>query len=123
MESNRDLIKKYPWLKIEDNTGEINCTLLDLLPYGWRGLILDMCAEIKDALPKALFDKYQVVEAKEKWYTLRWYDCIDGFGNMPDKITDIVCRYEDKSREVCMICGNFKNKNEQLCSMCSERYL
>lgn len=121
MESNRDLVKKYPWLKINDNSN-IDHTLLDLLPYGWHNLILDMCVEIKQALPSELFDRYQVAEAKEKWCALRWYDYIEDFGTMPDAITDIVCRYEDKSREVCMICGNHKNRDEQLCTICSEKY-
>ena len=72
---NRELIAEYPWLDI----GDKQFTLLDTLPMGWYGLILDMCKEIKQALPKELVNKYQVIEAKEKWYELRWYDGLDDF--------------------------------------------
>ena len=111
---NRELIEEYPWLDI----GYEQFTLLDALPMGWSGLILDMCKEIKQALPKELVDKYQVVEAKEKWYELRWYDRLDDLSPMPSAITDIVCKYEMQSREVCMMCGASKPKDEMVCDRC-----
>ena len=115
---NRELIEEYPWLDI----GYEQFTLLDALPMGWSGLILDMCKEIKQALPKELVDKYQVVEAKEKWYELRWYDGLDDLSPMPSAITDIVCKYEMQSREVCMMCGRPKPKDEMVCDRCMEPY-
>ena len=115
---NRELIAEYPWLDI----GDKQLTLLDMLPMGWSGLILDMCKEIKQALPKELVNKYQVVEAKEKWYELRWYDGLDDFSPMPPAITDIVCKYEMRSKEVCMMCGRLKPKDQLLCGRCMERY-
>ena len=111
---NRELIEEYPWLDI----GNEQFTLLDALPMGWSGLILDMCKEIKQALPKELVNKYQVVEAKEKWYELRWYDGLDDLSPMPSTITDIVCKYEVQSREVCMMCGRPKPKDEMVCDRC-----
>ena len=45
---NRELVAEYPWLDI----GNERFTLLDLLPTGWRDLILDMCKEIKRELVK-----------------------------------------------------------------------
>ena len=111
---NRELIEEYPWL----NIGYEQLTLLDTLPMGWYDLILDMCKEIKQALPKELVDKYQVVEAKEKWYELRWYDGLDDLSPMPSIITDIVCKYEMQSREVCMMCGAPKPKDQMLCDIC-----
>ena len=116
---NRELVAEYPWLDI----GNERFTLLDLLPTGWRDLILDMCKEIKRELVKYdLVSKYEVVEAKEKWYGLSWYDGLDDLSPMPSTITDIVCKYEMKSREVCMMCGAPKPKDQLLCDRCMERY-
>lgn len=114
---NRELIEEYPWLDI----GDKQLTLLDTLPIGWSGLILDMCKEIKQALPKELVNKYQVVEAKEKWYGLSWYDGLDDLSPMPFTITDIVCKYEVQSREVCTMCGASKPKDQMLCDRCMEK--
>lgn len=116
---NRELIAEYPWLDI----GNEPLTLLNMLPIGWYDLILDMCKEIKKELVKYdLVSKYQVVEAKEKWYGLSWYDGFDDLSPMPPAITDIVCKYEMQSREVCMMCGRSKPKDQLLCDRCMERY-
>ena len=115
---NRELIAEYPWLDI----GDKQLTLLDALPMGWSDLILDMCKEIKQALPEELVNKYQVVEAKEKWYGLSWYDGLDDLSPMPSTITDIVCKYEVQSREICMMCGAPKPKDQMLCDRCMEQY-
>ena len=116
---NRELVAEYPWL----NIGYEQLTLLDLLPTGWHDLILDMCKEIKKELVKYdLVSKYEVVEAKEKWYGLSWYDGLDDFSPIPPTITDIVCKYEMQSKEVCMMCGAPKPKDQMLCDMCMERY-
>lgn len=116
---NRELVAEYPWL----DTGYERFTLLDLLPTGWRDLILDMCGEIKRELIKYdLVSKYEVIEAKEKWCMLSWYDGLDDLSPMPPAITDIVCKYEMQSREICMACGRPKPKEEMLCDRCMERY-
>lgn len=116
---NRELVAEYPWLDI----GNEQLTLLDTLPTGWHDLILDMCKEIKKELVKYdLVSKYEVVEAKEKWYGLSWYDGLDDLSPMPPAITDIVCKYESQSREVCMMCGASKPKDQLLCDRCMERY-
>ena len=116
---NRELVEEYPWLDI----GNEQLTLLDLLPMGWHGLILNMCKEIKEELVKHdLVSKYEVIEAKEKWYGLSWYDGLDDLSPMPPAITDIVCKYEMQSREVCMMCGASKPKDQMLCDRCMERY-
>ena len=116
---NRELIAEYPWLDI----GDKQLTLLDTLPVGWNDLILDMCKEIKGELVKYdLVSKYQVVEAKEKWYELRWYDGLCDLSPMPSAITDIVCKYEMRSKEVCMMCGASKPKDQMLCDICMGQY-
>ena len=112
---NRELVAEYPWL----NIGYEQFTLLDTLPMGWHDLILDMCKEIKRELVKYdLVSKYEVIEAKEKWCMLSWYDGLDDLSPMPPAITDIVCKYEMQSREVCMMCGASKPKDQMLCDMC-----
>ena len=116
---NRELIAEYPWLDI----GDKQLTLLDTLPVGWHDLILDMCKEIKRELVKYdLVSKYQVVEAKEKWYELRWYDGLCDLSPMPSAITDIVCKYEMRSKEVCMMCGASKPKDQEVCDRCMGRH-
>ena len=116
---NRELIEEYPWL----NIGYEQFTLLDALPRGWHDLILDMCKEIKRELIKYdLVSKYEVVEAKEKWYGLSWYDGLSDLSPMPPAITDIVCKYEMQRKEVCMMCGRSKPKDQRLCDICMERY-
>ena len=115
---NRELIAEYPWLDI----GDKQLTLLDALPVGWSDLILDMCKEIKQALPEELVNKYQVVEAKEKWHGLSWYHWLDDLSPMPPAITDIVCKYEVQSREVCTMCGASKPRDEMLCDVCMGQY-
>ena len=112
---NRELVEEYPWL----NIGYEQLTLLDTLPRGWHDLILDMCKEIKQELVKYdLVSKYEVVEAKEKWYGLSWYDGLSDLSPMPSTITDIVCKYEMQSREVCMMCGRSKPKDKEICDRC-----
>ena len=113
---NRELIEEYPWLDI----GYKQLTLLDALPWGWHDLILDMCKEIKRELVKYdLVSKYEVIEAKEKWYGLSWYDGLSDLSPMPPAITDIVCKYEMQSREVCMMCGAPKSKDQEMCDRCA----
>ena len=116
---NREIIAKYPWLDINDE----QLTLLDTLPIGWHGLILDMCKELKRELVKHdLVSKYEILEAKEKWCMLRWYDGLCDLSPMPSTITNIVCKYEERSKEVCMICGAPKPKDQEMCDICMERY-
>lgn len=115
------IITDYPWLDV----GNENLTLLDMLPTGWYNLLLSMCKELRVALIEYdLLSQYEVYEAKEKYCMLRWYDGLkwDCDINMPQSITDIVCKYEELSKEVCMICGATKPKNQELCDVCMEQY-
>ena len=116
---NRELIAEYPWLDI----GNEPLTLLNMLPIGWYDLILDMCKELKRELVKYdLVSKYEVIEAKEKWCGLSWYDALSDLSPMPSAITDIVCKYEMQSRGVCMMCGRSKPKDQEMCDRCMEKY-
>lgn len=100
---NKDLLKRYPWLEpVNAFSGKriIQCsgkngekgfwpgdpnknpdydysyTVLDEMPRGWRlAFGDDMIEEINQELLKYDFvEDYRVIEIKEKWGGLRWYD-------------------------------------------------
>ena len=120
MERDRYLIERYPWLYSYPNDDGI---LLDVLPSGWRDLILDLCAELRVLLDKYnLVDKYRVAEAKEKWFMLRWYDYLTDGSEMPQDVVDLVMRYEEQSQYTCMLCGGFKSPAEPCCTYCMAIY-
>ena len=126
MEQDRYLIERYPWLcpYLDDNNDyDYNDTLLDTLPSGWRDLILDLCAELKELLDKYdLVDKYRVAEAKEKWFMLRWYDYLTDGSEMPQDIVDLVMKYEEQSQYVCVLCGSDKSSTKPCCTSCMAIY-
>lgn len=116
LEQDKYLIELYPWLYPYPND---NSTLLDALPSGWKDLILDLCAELKELLDKHdLTDKYRVAEAKEKWFMLRWYDYLTDGSDMPQDVVDLVMRYEEQSQYVCMLCGGDKDSTKPCCISC-----
>ena len=79
-------------------------TELDAMDAGWRKAFgIQMCKEIKKELKKHKFlYKYRIIQIKEKWGYLHWYD-----GGVPkdSKIWDIIHKYEDISRKTCVVCG------------------
>jgi hypothetical protein len=79
-------------------------TELDAMDPGWRKAFgIQMCKEIRKALLengwKYLF-KYRIMQIKEKWGELRWYDSYS-----PPGVFDIINKYEDISRHTCIDCG------------------
>ena len=132
MNRNQIIIKAYPWLAIINENDEpmVEATLLDLLPEGWRGLVLDMSEDIASALEKhnIPLEQYKVADAKEKWRALSWFGYIDDWTepddvivNLPDDILAIEREYELKSQNVCMICGRYKPATEILCKECKNK--
>lgn len=109
IESNKRLCERYPFL-IPRNvfTGEViedfdySYTELDCMPEGWRIAFGEqMCEEIREALIEDNFlDEYRVVQIKEKYGGLRWYS-----GPAPEKVHDIVSKYEGLSERTCIVCG------------------
>lgn len=77
-------------------------TELDEMEPGWRKAFgIQMCDEIKVALKKNHYlYKYRIMQIKEKFGTLRWYD--DG---APQEVCDIINKYEDLSWNTCIVCG------------------
>ena len=109
--NNKELIDNYPFLKIDDpfweviNDDEENAceiTELDSMPIGWRKAFGEqLCEELKQELIKiGYLYKYRVYQIKEKYGALRWYGNIE-----TDNISNILSKYEKKSRYTCIKCG------------------
>lgn len=132
IEYNTDLIENYPFLALRDyNTDEIIndglSTWLDNMPEGWRiAFSMKMCDEIKKALIEYdskngtdLLHEYRIVQIKEKFGGLRWYDN----GNIPE-VALIISKYEKLSEHTCIICGeqaiySTKNWISPYCESCT----
>ena len=122
-EENKALCRKYPFLipsnrfsgkRITEGAGsrpgspEVSSgydweyTELDSMPDGWRTAFGEqMCEELKTALIKAdLLDRYRVMDIKEKYGHLRWYD--NGGTRI---VKEIISKYEEISKRICICCG------------------
>ena len=127
---NRKLCKRYPFLIFRDwRTGKkdprpYDFTWLDDMEPGWRKAFgIQMCEEIRQDLIKHNFlNKYYIIQIKEKFGELRWYD-----GGIPigSKVWDIIEKYSDISTHTCYVCGapgKIINDNGWLVTMCSDCY-
>lgn len=81
-------------------------TELDFMPTGWRKAFgIQMCKEIKDALLKdggrKLLRSYRIVDIKEKYGSLRWYDNYSS-----PRVWKVILKYEYISSYTCVICGD-----------------
>lgn len=107
---NKELCEKYPFL-VPYNvfTGEVihdydyEYTELDNMPDGWRIAFGErLCEELrKELIEHNYLDKYRILDIKEKYGGLRWYD-----NGSPQSIHDIIHKYEDMSYRTCIVCGN-----------------
>lgn len=97
-------IIKYIWEHIINKICIIpTYTELDHMPTGWRKAFgIQMCKEIKKELKKYNYlYKYRIMQIKEKFGTLRWYD-----NGSPDGcVNNIISKYEDISYHTCIVCG------------------
>lgn len=113
-EKNKRLVEKHPYLIPTDeytskplDNYDYSSTLLDDMPPGWKIAFGEqMCDEITEILKQYDYlDKYKVVQVKEKFGQLRWYDD----GSLPDgvygKINDVLMKYEHLSERTCVCCG------------------
>ena len=129
-----ELVKEYPWLQIKDS----DVTLLDMLPNGWRWLIIDMCAKIASVLDKYNIDRheYKVTNAKEKRGGLSWFSWLGDLDSINNEIegiddttfwyiqsliTNIEREYEYTSGNICMVCGRYKFRDTMVCKECEDR--
>ena len=110
-EYNKALIVKYPFLLPRNRwTDEVpedydyTYTELDAMPRGWRIRFgEEMVEEISQELKKYDFeDRYRIIQIKEKYGGLRWYD-----GGVPinSAIHDIIRKYDELSYRTCIRCG------------------
>ena len=118
IQKNRLLVQEIPWLAgdrkwIDDGSPEgvyvipetydYEWTILDMIPKGWLlAFGIEMVHEIDAALKKQGEDvrnHYYVMEIKEKYGELRWYD------NGDKEIQKIIDKYVVISRNTCMVCG------------------
>lgn len=106
---NKELIEKYPFLQVRNAwSGEVvpDSTWLDEMPNGWRAAFgMRMVKEISNILKKADYaDKYQIVQIKEKFGELRWYD--NGAPSLIyEELNDCIDRYAALSGATCINCG------------------
>lgn len=104
---NKELLDKYSWLRPTNRwTGEgtedydYTYTELDAMPSGWRlAFGEDICREIHLELVKYNFvDNYKILQIKEKYGSLRWYDGGTPIGKLSDTCVGInLCSGEHRS--------------------------
>ena len=93
-EWNGEIIEEYDYISI----------YLDDMPDGWRKAFGKMmCEEIKQELVRCNYlNKYRILQIKEKYGELRWYDN----GTPIDcKVPEIIDNYSMLSQNICIICG------------------
>lgn len=123
---NRWLCEIFPWLA-PAGTHNYEYTKLDEMPQGWNIAFGEqMCFEIKELLEEVGWEyDYQIIQIKEKWGYLHWYD-----ENVPDSIFErlqkVIYKYEELSKHTCVICGAPATKISKgwispYCDMCIER--
>lgn len=107
---NKKLTTEYPFLIFKDNwTGETSkdydysFTLIDDLPRGWMMAFGDnLLKELKqELLSENLLEEYSILQIKEKYGGLRWYD----HGGTDKWYDEILPKYEKMSFKTCIYCG------------------
>lgn len=108
---NWTLINKYPFLMPQNiHTGIIpkdydySYTILDDMPIGWKKAFGEMmCEEIKEELIRCnCLDEYMIIQIKEKYGQLRWYDNGTPIGC---NVSRIIENYSVLSENICIVCG------------------
>ena len=126
----KKLCKRYPFLIVRDWDDKplgFDFTYLDDIPKGWcEAFGLQMCEDIRRVLVKAnyLYD-YRVVQVKEKYGSLRWYD--NGApSSIYRELQDVIDKYERLSERTCICCGRPATKISlgwisPYCDKCAEK--
>ena len=106
---NKRLLKRYPWLMPRNAwTGKVIkdydylWTEYDCVPDGWRKAFgMMMLEEYDEEIRKYNHVRdYYVVQVKEKYGSLRWYD-----NGHYGKMGEINHKYEYISENICIMCG------------------
>ncbi|MBE6015915.1 MAG: hypothetical protein E7241_11245 [Lachnospiraceae bacterium] len=103
---NKKLIERYPWLRPVGWHGErlntYSFTMYDDVPSGWkRAFGKIMLEDYRDVLIRYNYlDKFQWVQVKEKFGTLRLYS-----NAAPQEVLELESKYDYISSYVCISCG------------------
>ena len=85
------------------------------VPDTWKETFIpNLIDEIDQVLRKANFvDEYRILQIKEKFGTLRWYD-----NGAPeayyDELQQIIDKYEDISEFTCVVCGKYDREEVKM---------
>ena len=106
---NKLMIHSFPFLmphnRWSDKTPEnydYSYNEMNLMPENWaRAFGYEMLCELVSELKEEeILDQYRIMDIKEKYGTLRWYDnCAS------EKVLKIVSKYCSMSADVCIYCG------------------
>lgn len=112
-------IKKRNWWY----SAPYSYTELDAMPDGWRAKFGEqLCEELREELIKANYlDKYRIMQIKEKFGGLRWYD-----NGITEEGHNIIRKYEELSYKTCIDCGRPATKMSvgwisPYCDKCAEK--
>ena len=135
---NQELIERFPFLLPDygrDDRGRLSpdfdfsFTELDFMPEGWRIAFEEqICEEIKEALLSSGTSKeqgiaalynYRILEIKEKYGQLRWYDT--------GEVDEITEKYLELSENICVKCGKTATRRSThwvcpYCDNCGPKY-
>ena len=109
IERNKKLIERYPFLLPRNLWTDEVPKDYDYsyirgereLPQGWWKLFLQMCEDIRQPLIDIDYlDKFRFSQIKEKYNSMRCYN----YG-APEKVHDIIRKYELMAYYVCTKCG------------------
>lgn len=125
LKTRKKLADYYRFLRPRDTSGALlnresyPLIGIDNIPWGWYDLFFEMCDEIKDELEHLnALDDFYFIQVKEKQGGLVCEPAL----HLPI-IDNIIQRYEKKSRETCVDCGEPANRVRQtspLCPNCRE---
>ena len=98
------LIPRYDWSGEIVKDYDYTSTYLDDIPVGWKIAFGEMmCEEIKQELVRCNYlNEYRILQIKEKYGGLRWYDNGTPIGC---KVQEIIDKYSVLSENICIICG------------------
>ena len=106
---NKLMIESFPFLmphnrwndKIPENF-DYSYNEMNLMPRAWaRAFGYEMLCELECALrEEGMLDSYRIMDIKEKYGTLRWYD-----NYKSDRVLSIIVKYCSISKDVCIYCG------------------
>ena len=125
IKSNKKLVKKYPFLKMNDNYMR---TWLDEVPYGWQQFSLIYFEKIEKILNDHNANDYlRIIEVKEKWGKLRiYYSFVNNSKHEQNKwiedIDRLFATLENESWKICIDCGSPANyqTNDYITPVCDK---